>query len=61
MWKLVVSYLPDWKVFLQAFIALSIPYVISRFFEWISHQRRIDENETKDYKEQTTQKARQSK
>lgn len=61
MWKMVVFYLPDWKVFLQAFIAFSIPYVISRFFKWISNQRRIDENETKENKDQTTQNAQQSK
>ena len=54
MWKMVVFYLPDWKVFLQSLIAFSIPYVISRFFKWISHQRRIDENETKENKDQTT-------
>ncbi|WP_340451221.1 hypothetical protein [Peribacillus butanolivorans] len=35
MWKTIVSYLPDWQVFIQAFIAFFIPYVISRLFNWI--------------------------
>ena len=30
-----VSYLPDWKVFVQAFILFLIPYTISRFFHWV--------------------------
>ncbi|PFA21627.1 hypothetical protein CN373_12435 [Bacillus cereus] len=35
MWKTLVSYLPDWKVFVQAFIVFFVPYVISRIFSWI--------------------------
>ncbi|MGM0875144.1 MAG: hypothetical protein ACQEWV_10120 [Bacillota bacterium] len=35
MWKMVVSYLPDWKVFIQGFIVFIIPLVISRFFNWV--------------------------
>ncbi|PFN98093.1 hypothetical protein COJ85_21475 [Bacillus sp. AFS076308] len=35
MWKAIVSYLPDWSVFMQAFMACIIPYAISRFFKWI--------------------------
>ncbi|WP_260445673.1 MULTISPECIES: hypothetical protein [Metabacillus] len=34
MWKMVYSYLPDWKVFLQGFIAFFVPFAISRFFKW---------------------------
>ncbi|MDQ0247363.1 spore germination protein [Bacillus fengqiuensis] len=36
MWKTMVSYLPDWQVFMQAVIVFFVPYVISRFFKWIS-------------------------
>lgn len=39
MWKMVLSYLPDWKVFMQGFIALVIPYMISRFFKWIHNSK----------------------
>ncbi|WP_425388169.1 hypothetical protein [Ectobacillus panaciterrae] len=35
MWKTMVSYLPDWKVFMQALIVFFIPYVIAKFFSWI--------------------------
>ncbi|WP_280637198.1 hypothetical protein [Alkalihalobacillus sp. BA299] len=35
MWKAIVSYLPDWIVFIQAFITFFIPFVISKFFNWI--------------------------
>ncbi|PGY07939.1 hypothetical protein COE25_21560 [Bacillus sp. AFS031507] len=35
MWNSIVSYLPDWKVFIQAFIVFFIPYMIFRFFNWI--------------------------
>ncbi|MGG0188624.1 MULTISPECIES: hypothetical protein [Bacillus] len=35
MWKMIVSYLPEWKVFGQAFIVFFIPYVISKIFSWI--------------------------
>ncbi|PGZ06994.1 hypothetical protein COE30_19510 [Bacillus cereus] len=35
MWGTIVSYVPEWKVFIQAFIVLFIPYIISRFFSWI--------------------------
>ena len=35
MWDTIVSYVPEWKVFIQAFIVLFIPYIISRFFSWI--------------------------
>ncbi|GED18230.1 hypothetical protein AMI01nite_62210 [Aneurinibacillus migulanus] len=35
MWRSIVSYLPGWKVFVQAFIVFFVPYVISRFFEWV--------------------------
>ncbi|MGM7723565.1 hypothetical protein [Metabacillus sp. Hm71] len=35
MWKTVVSYLPDWKIFVQGLIALFVPFVISRFFNWV--------------------------
>ncbi|MDC2864259.1 MULTISPECIES: hypothetical protein [unclassified Bacillus (in: firmicutes)] len=35
MWKTIVAYLPEWKVFGQAFIVLFVPYVISKIFSWI--------------------------
>lgn len=35
MWNIITSYLPDWKVFVQAFILFLIPYAISRFFHWV--------------------------
>ncbi|MEH6852073.1 spore germination protein [Bacillus sp. 491mf] len=35
MWKTIVSYLPEWKVFWQAFIVLFIPYMIAKIFSWI--------------------------
>lgn len=31
MWNIITAYLPDWKVFVQAFILFLIPYTISRF------------------------------
>lgn len=39
MWKMVLFYLPDWKVFMQGFIAFVVPYVLSRFFKWIHHSK----------------------
>ncbi|MCU5256382.1 hypothetical protein OCD90_11465 [Bacillus pacificus] len=30
MWKTVISYLPEWKVIMQSFIAFLIPYVIAK-------------------------------
>ncbi|MCW9129647.1 hypothetical protein OF830_01410 [Bacillus paramycoides] len=35
MWETIVFYFPKWKVFLQAFIVLVIPYMTSSFFSWI--------------------------
>ncbi|MFB9762606.1 MULTISPECIES: hypothetical protein [Bacillaceae] len=35
MWNMIVSYLPDWKVCTQAFIVFFVPYVISKFFNWV--------------------------
>ncbi|EJS54911.1 hypothetical protein ICG_03173 [Bacillus cereus BAG1X1-3] len=35
MWGTIVSYVPEWKVFIHAFFVLFIPYIISRFFIWI--------------------------
>ncbi|PDZ73327.1 hypothetical protein COL53_04945 [Bacillus pseudomycoides] len=35
MLKMLVSYLPDWKVFVQTFIVFFVPYVTSRVFSWI--------------------------
>nr|WP_295970147.1 hypothetical protein [uncultured Bacillus sp.] len=35
MWKTIVFSIPDWKIFVQAVVALIIPYMISRFFKWI--------------------------
>ncbi|MFJ8354010.1 hypothetical protein [Bacillus paramycoides] len=35
MWDTIVLYVPEWRVFIQAFIVLVIPYMISRFFSWI--------------------------
>ncbi|PEK24546.1 hypothetical protein CN694_15350 [Bacillus wiedmannii] len=35
MWDMIVLYVPEWKVFIQAFIALFVPYIFSRFFSWI--------------------------
>ncbi|MGM3012557.1 MULTISPECIES: hypothetical protein [Bacillus cereus group] len=35
MWETIAFYFPTWKVFIQAFILLVIPYMISRFFSWI--------------------------
>ncbi|WHY57076.1 hypothetical protein [Peribacillus simplex] len=35
MWKTIVSYLPEWQVFIQAFIAFVIPFVISELFKWL--------------------------
>jgi len=32
MWKTIVSYLPEWQVFIQAFIVFVIPYLISKLF-----------------------------
>ncbi|MDN3018410.1 hypothetical protein PH210_19705 [Paenibacillus sp. BSR1-1] len=39
MWKAVVDYLPDWEVFIQAFITFLIPFTISRLFRWISSSK----------------------
>ncbi|MET4560364.1 hypothetical protein ABIA69_001508 [Lysinibacillus parviboronicapiens] len=36
MWGILVSYFPEWKVFMQGFIVFFIPYIISRVFNWIS-------------------------
>lgn len=35
MWKTIVSFLPDWQVFMQAFIIFFIPYLFSRLFNYI--------------------------
>ncbi|PET69485.1 hypothetical protein CN533_23110 [Priestia megaterium] len=35
MWKSIVSYLPEWPVFIQAFMVFVIPYIISKLFSWI--------------------------
>ncbi|MGZ4162096.1 MAG: hypothetical protein ACXVNF_15050 [Neobacillus sp.] len=35
MWKSIVSYLPGWIVFMQAFITFLIPFTISGLFKWI--------------------------
>ncbi|PET66228.1 hypothetical protein COC52_24415 [Priestia megaterium] len=34
MWKSMVSYLPEWQVFVRALMAFFIPYIISRLFNW---------------------------
>ncbi|WP_332631707.1 hypothetical protein [Halalkalibacter flavus] len=36
MWKAIVSQLPDWVVYVQAFFAFFIPYIISKLFEWVN-------------------------
>jgi hypothetical protein len=36
MWKAIVSHLPDWVVYVQAFFAFFIPYIISKLFEWVN-------------------------
>lgn len=49
MWKAVVDYLPDWKVFIQAFITFLIPFTISRLFSWIrSSKERFEIEKTED-------------
>ncbi|WP_275296735.1 hypothetical protein [Brevibacillus choshinensis] len=35
MWKAALSVLPDWTVFVQAFIVILVPYLITRFIKWI--------------------------
>ncbi|WP_258535813.1 hypothetical protein [Bacillus sp. 03113] len=30
----IVSYLPDWEIFIQGLIVLFVPLAISRFFNW---------------------------
>ncbi|WP_281365160.1 hypothetical protein [Paenibacillus foliorum] len=35
MWAKVISILPDWEVWMQAFIAFIIPYGISSLFNRI--------------------------
>ncbi|MGO4886217.1 hypothetical protein ACJ2A9_00535 [Anaerobacillus sp. MEB173] len=35
MWKTVISYIPEWVFFIQAIITFFIPYIISKFFNWI--------------------------
>ncbi|HWL26522.1 MAG TPA: hypothetical protein VNR38_22665 [Ureibacillus sp.] len=34
MEKSMVSYLPEWQVFMQALMVFFIPYIISRLFNW---------------------------
>ncbi|MEK4815009.1 MULTISPECIES: hypothetical protein [Bacillus] len=40
MWKTIVFYFPEGKVFIQAFIVLAVPYMISRFFSWIRQSEK---------------------
>jgi len=35
MWKSIVSYLPEWPVFIQAFMVFGIPYIIYKLFSGI--------------------------
>ncbi len=35
MWKNIISYLPDWTVFVQGFIVFLVPFVISEIVAWI--------------------------
>ena len=49
------SYLPDWKVFVQAFILFLIPYTISRFFIGFLCQRKSGKNELVEVKRQTSE------
>ncbi|WP_257064530.1 hypothetical protein [Priestia megaterium] len=35
MWNSIVSYLPEWPVFLQAFMVFVIPYTIYKLFSGI--------------------------
>lgn len=35
MWKAIISYIPEWPVFVQAFAVLLVPYVIALIFKWI--------------------------
>ena len=46
MWKTIVSYLPEWQVFIQAFIVFFIPNLISKLFNRFATQRMSDENES---------------
>ncbi|MGE7687404.1 hypothetical protein [Peribacillus simplex] len=39
MWKTIVFYLPEWQVFIQAFIAFVIPYSIGKLFNWLRNSK----------------------
>jgi hypothetical protein len=39
MWQLVIHYLPEWIVIVQGLIALLIPLLISRLFNWFHTQK----------------------
>lgn len=45
MWKTIVFFLPNWQVFIQAFITFCIPYLIARLFIYI--RERTYQNDDK--------------
>lgn len=38
--KYVISYIPDWKVFIQALIVFGVPFLLTKFFDFV---KRIEE------------------
>ena len=56
MWEKILSYIPEWKVFMQGFIVFFIPYIIFKLFNGIASKQKMNEDEMLKIKGQTTQK-----
>ncbi|MCL1695102.1 spore germination protein [Lysinibacillus sp. BPa_S21] len=56
MWGKILSYIPEWKVFMQGFIVFFIPYIIFKLFNGIVSKQKTHEDEMKEINDQTNQK-----
>lgn len=57
MWKSVMNYLPEWKIYIQALITFLIPFSISRLFNWIRSFKEEYEIEKTEDRTKTAQTA----
>lgn len=56
MWEKIISYIPEWKVFMQGFIVFFIPYIIFKLFNGLVSKQNTNDDESVKIKGQTEQK-----
>lgn len=56
MWEKILSYIPEWKVFMQGFIVFFIPYIIFKLFNGLVSEQKMNDDEMMEIKGQTKQK-----